>query len=144
MAPSMPQADLIDEKNCELDSEVWSRILERLDTGDPQRNQDERRRDSRYPFPRLMYLTPVGEDGSTAAGDPIIAAGKDLSEGGLGFYHPEPLPSRRMIASMQTGNGHWLAFVVELTRSHRIPEGWYQSSGHFVEPAVSPLKTAGI
>jgi hypothetical protein len=144
MTLSVPQADLVDENTSGLDSEVWARILKRLDASDPQQDQDERRRDSRYPFPRLMYLTPVDENGRTAAGDPIIAAGKDLSEGGLGFYHPEPLPSRRMIASMQTGNGHWLAFVVELTRSHRISEGWYQSSGHFVEPAVSPSETVEI
>jgi hypothetical protein len=141
MTLPVPQATL-DEQTPGIDHEVWSQILERLSAADPRQNQDERRRDSRYPFPNLMYLTPISPHDHAPSGESIIAAGKDLSEGGLGFYHSTPLPSQRMIASMQMGNGHWLAFVVELTRSHRIPEGWFQSNGHFVEPAVSPLESA--
>ncbi len=89
-----------------------------------------------------MYLTPVGEDGRTPDGEPVIAAGKDLSEGGLGFYHPTPLGSDRTIVSLQTSNGDWLAFVLAVTRSRPIPEGWYESSGRFVEPTVSPIESA--
>jgi len=137
-----PQPDLFGEQTRGIDSEAWPQILEQLTAICPRKDQDERRRDNRYPFPCLMYLTPVGEDGSTPNGKSTLAAGKDLSEGGLGFYHPMPLPPGRMIVSLQMNDGHWLGFLVELSRSRPIPEGWYQSSGRFVEPAVSPMESA--
>ena len=139
MTLPMPQPDLLEEPANKVDHEAWKYLVERLTDVPAGDDRSERRHDNRYAFPCMMYLNPVGEDGRTPNGPPIIAAGKDLSEGGLGFYHAEPLPSRRMIASLQTSSGHWLAFVVELTRTQSIPQGWYQSSGHFVEPAVSPL-----
>jgi hypothetical protein len=142
MSLPMPQPELLDAPTGAIDPEAWTHLMKRLSDLSATDDQSERRRDDRYAFPCLMYLTPVGEDGRTPNGEPIIAAGKDLSEGGLGFYHPEPLPSQRMIASLQTTSGHWLAFVVELTRSHSISQGWYQSSGRFVEPVVSPMESA--
>ena len=102
----------------------------------------ERRRQIRYPFPHPVYLTAVGEDGITPKGEPIVAAGKDLSENGLGFFHSVPLPSRRMIVSLQMADGRWLAFVIELNRSHAIRQGWHESGGRFVEAVPSPMESA--
>src|ERR1700690_3573037 len=58
----------------------------------------ERRQDRRYPYPRLVRLSPVERDGRTPCGPAMVVAGKTLSEGGFGFYHPKPLSHRRMIA----------------------------------------------
>jgi hypothetical protein len=102
----------------------------------------ERRRQIRCAFPQPVYLTPVGEDGITPAGESIMAVGKDLSEGGLGFYHDIPLPSRRMVVSLQMGDGHWLAFVIELSRSRQIRQGWHESGGRFLESVPSPMEAA--
>ena len=102
----------------------------------------ERRRQLRYAFPQPVYLTSLGADGITPEGEPIAAVGKDLSENGLGFYHPAPLPSRRMIVSLQVGDGRWLAFVVELSRCRSIRQGWYESGGRFVQPVPSPMESA--
>jgi hypothetical protein len=102
----------------------------------------ERRRQVRYAFPHPVYLTPVGDDGSTPDGESIAAAGKDLSEGGLGFFHPAPLPTKRMIVSLQLGDGSWMAFVIELTRSRAIRQGWYETGGRFVEAVPSPMESA--
>jgi hypothetical protein len=102
----------------------------------------ERRHEVRCAFPQPVYLTAVGEDGITPDGESIMAVGKDLSESGLGFYHDTPLPSRRMVVSLQMGDGRWLAFVIELTRSRLIRQGWYESGGRFLENVPSPMETA--
>ena len=49
-----------------------------------------------------VSMTPVGADGHTPEGEPVVAAGKHLSERGLGFFHQSPLPYRRMIVSLET------------------------------------------
>ena len=58
----------------------------------PPGNVAERREESRYPYPYLIHLTPVDEDGQSAEGESIVAVGKHLSNRGLGFYHPKPTP----------------------------------------------------
>ena len=102
----------------------------------------ERRRQLRYPFPHPIYLTAIGADGITAEGEPIVAVGKDLSETGLGFFHAAPLPSTRMIVSLQTDNKRWLAFIIEIIRSQSIRQGWHEAAGRFVQPVPSPMKPA--
>jgi hypothetical protein len=100
----------------------------------------ERRRQVRYPYPHPIYLHNVDENG-LAVGEPIVAAGKDLSESGLGFFHSEPLPNRRMIVSLQVGEGKWLAFLIETGRSQAIRKGWYESGGRFIQPSPSPMES---
>lgn len=102
----------------------------------------ERRRQVRYAFPQPVYLTALGADGITPEGEAMVAVGKDLSENGLGFYHPGPLPSRRMIVSLETGDGQWLAFVIEVHRCRPIRQGWYESGGRFLQPVPSPMAAA--
>ena len=56
----------------------------------------ERRFAQRFPYPRLVYLTPLAADGITPAEESIVVVGKDLSEGGLGFYYQhQALPYRQ-------------------------------------------------
>ena len=137
----MSQPDLLGKPpTCGIDDAVWTQISNLLTDLYPGMDVVERRRDERYPFPGLVYLTPVGEDGITPEGEPIVAAGRDISEGGLAFYHPWPLPSQQMIVSMETSDGRWLGFLIELTRSRSIRQGWCESSGRFVGPATSPLE----
>jgi hypothetical protein len=139
MTQSVPSPDLLGQQVCGPDDRTWADVLGQLASPAQRTKGDERRRDDRYLFPRLVCLTPVGEDGVTPEGDSIIAATKDLSEGGLGFYHPLPLASSRMIVSLQMSDGHWMGFLMELCRSRALRQGWYESSGRFLQPALSPL-----
>ena len=106
----------------------------------PQGNRVERRSGRRYPYPYLVQLTPVGDDGITAAGESVVVVGKHLSEQGLGFYHPGPLPHRRMIALLETA-GARLALLIDVTWCRFLKQGWYESGGRFLQtiPAAADL-----
>lgn len=92
----------------------------------------DRRRDRRYPYPHLVRLLPVAADGITPAGPDFVVVGKHLSERGLGFYHVEPLPYRRMIATLESG-GERLSLLVDLNWCRFTGQGWYESGGRFLE-----------
>jgi len=115
-------------------AQVW-RLLGALY---PRGNMAERRMDHRYPYPYLVYLTPVAEDGVTPKGDALVVVGKHLSERGLGFYHPKPLPYRRMIASLESAGGAQLHFLIDLTWCRFTRHGWYESGGHFLQAVPAP------
>ncbi len=117
-------------------SQVWSLVTTLL----PREDLVERRREQRYPFPHLMHLTPVGDDGLTPEGETVVVVGKHLSERGLGFFHPQPLPYRRMIVSLQTGNGVWLGFLIDLSWCRFTKQGWYESGGRFIQSVLSPIE----
>ena len=100
----------------------------------------ERRHDNRYPFPHLVHLTPLADDGISPDGEAIVVVGKHLSERGLGFYHRTPLPHRRMIVSLETADGSWLGFIVDLNWCRFTKQGWYESGGRFVKSVLSPME----
>lgn len=108
----------------------------------PPGELSERRCSRRYPYPYLVYLTPVAPDGLTPEGDPIVVVGKHLSERGFGFYHPKPLPFRRMIATLEASNGVRLGFLIDLTWCRFTRHGWYESGGRFLQAVPSPVSTS--
>jgi len=61
----------------------------------------------------------------------------------LGFYHPHPLPYRRMIVSLETGDGRWLSFLIDLTWCRFTKQGWYESGGRFLQPVDPPIELTG-
>lgn len=93
----------------------------------------ERRQDRRYPFPRLIRLTPVAADGRTPVGEPLVVPGNSLSERGIGFFHTQPLAHRRMIASFASTEGEEINLLVDLAWCRFIGQGWYESGGRFVQ-----------
>jgi hypothetical protein len=113
----------------DLRAQVWS-LLASLG---PRGNVPERRGDRRYPFPYLVQLIPLDEDDQTLLGEPIVVVGKHISERGLGFYHPKPLPHRRMIASLETATGVRVGFLIDLTWCRFTRHGWYESGGRFLQ-----------
>jgi hypothetical protein len=125
-----------------VDSEVQAQVLGLLTAFYPRTEVVERRRDSRHPFPHLVHLTPVGQDGVTPEGESVVVVGKHISERGLGFYHPKPLPYRRMIASVETANGHWIGFLIDLNWCRFMRQGWYESGGRFLQSVLSPMESA--
>ena len=99
----------------------------------------ERRFEQRFPYPQLLYLTPLAEDGVRPAGDSIVVVGKHLSESGLSFFHQRPLPHRRMIASLEDRGRRWVGFVLDITWCRFTHHGWYDSGGQFLETTASPI-----
>ena len=137
-ALTYPQIDLLPEQDAasdEIRTQVWG-LLTMLYA---KVTAVERRRESRYPFPFLVHLTPVAEDGTTPCAERLIVVGKHISERGLGFYHPRPLPYRRAIASVQGPKGDWFGFLIDLNWC-RFTQGWYESGGRFLDSVTSPMK----
>jgi hypothetical protein len=105
----------------------------------PQGRLAERRMDPRYPYPHLFYLTPVDSEG-TPSGDHVVVIGKTLSERGLGFYYQQPIPNRRMIASLETSDECWTGFLIDITWCRFTRFGWYESGGRFISAVASPIE----
>ena len=135
------KVDLLPERKGPVDDEVAAQVWGVLTTLYPETNVSERRRQNRYPFPYLVHLTPVGKDGITPEGETIVVVGKHLSERGLGFYHRQPLPYRRMIVSLQSGSGQWLGFLIDLNWCRFTKHGWYESGGRFLQSVLAPQET---
>jgi len=138
-----PQLDLMTavEQNEPLQDaagQVWG-LLNALYTDN---ELTERRRNTRYPFPYLVHLCPVAEDGVSPKDEAVVVVGKHLSEQGLGFYHPQPIPYRRMIASLQAADGRWLGFLIDLNWCRFTGQGWYESGGRFLQSVRSPVLAA--
>jgi hypothetical protein len=106
----------------------------------PQAHHPERRTVQRFPYPNLLYLTPVAADGMTPAGDSIVVVGKHLSERGLGFFYQYPLPNRRMIASLEGKDARYVGFLVDITWCRFTQHGWYDSGGRFLCAVPSPIE----
>ncbi len=121
------------------DEEVRGQVWALLSTLYPKVTVVERRRETRYPFPFLIYLTPVGDEGTTPTGESIVVVGKHVSERGLGFYHAKPLPQRRVVASLERPHDGWYAFLLDLRWCRFTRQGWYESGGRFLEAVTSPL-----
>jgi hypothetical protein len=104
----------------------------------------ERRREDRYPYPRLIRLSPVAADGVTPLGDCVVVVGKHLSPRGIDFFHREPLPHRRMVAWLETKGGATYPLLVELLWCRFTKEGWYDNGGRLIRvlelnvPLVAP------
>lgn len=99
--------------------------------------QQNRRFGPRYPYPQLVRLTPVELDGETDAGETLVVVGRQLSEQGLDFYHPSPLPYRRVIVTLETSEGRWLRLLLDLTWCRFTRQGWYESGGRFIKILAS-------
>jgi len=120
-------------------SDVRSQVLSLFATLYPQGGLVERRGEQRCPFPYLVSLTPVDEDDEPIDAEPVVVAGKHLSERGLSFYHIKPLPHRRMIATLGTGKGGEQAFIIDLNWCRFTQKGWYESGGRFIQSVPVPL-----
>jgi hypothetical protein len=136
----MPQLDLLGESDGSIAADVRAQVWGLLVTMYPRNDLIERRRDSRYPFPCLVRLTPVTKGGLPLQDEAVVVVGKHLSEQGLGFYHREPLPHRHMIASIEDAKGHWLGFLIDINWCRFTKEGWYESGGRFLQTTLSPME----
>ena len=99
----------------------------------PHAFPNEPRRDMRYPYPFLFCLVPVGNDGTTPLPESITVVGKNVSNHGIGFYHREPTPHRRVIITLGNTPDNRLTVLTELLWCRFTRQGWYDSGGRFLE-----------
>lgn len=116
---------------------VAARVLEAISHQSVPRRIRERRTERRFPYPHPVYLTPLTAEGPQVD-ETVQVIGKHLSAHGLDFYHREPLPYRRMIASLEV-NGRWVGLVLDLKWCRFTAHGLYENGGRFVTMAPSPF-----
>jgi hypothetical protein len=134
------QLDQFAETGLSAEETLRRQVWEILAGLGPQAHHPERRTVQRFPYPNLLYLTPVAGDGITPSGDSIVVVGKHLSERGLGFFYQHPLPNRRMIASLEGKDARWVGFLVDITWCRFTQHGWYDSGGRFLHATPSPIE----
>ena len=88
------------------------------------------------------FSMPVADDGRSVSGKIVVVVGKHISQCGLSFYHPKPLPYRRMIASLETSSGHWLGFLVDLKWCRFTKRAGTKVAADSFESVPSPLEGA--
>ena len=115
---------------------IAQRVEQALATAMPDRHGTERRRLMRWLYPYPVYLTPVDDGGFP---EPIVVIGKQLSPHGLDFYHREPVPYRRVIASLEGGEQGWIGLLLELAWCRFSRHGWYDNGGRFLAVVDSPM-----
>lgn len=85
----------------------------------------ERRSEPRFAYPYPFHLTPLSLSGVILVDGTLSVIGRHLSENGLDFYHRDPLPYRRAIATLPALANEWIGLVIELTRTRLSGHGWY-------------------
>ena len=105
----------------------------------PPRHNVERRRERRHPFPYPVHMTPVATDNRIQSDAAFYVLGKHLSHGGMDFYHGEPVPFRRVIATLAPAAENTCALLLDLTWCRFGAHRWYENGGAFVQALISPL-----
>lgn len=138
-----PQLERIPELGLPIDESVRRQVWEILARIYPPGKSTERRIDQRFPYPHLLYLTPVAGESLTPVGESVVVVGKHLSEHGLGFFYQHPIPYRRMIASLELQDSRWTGFLIDITWCRFTQHGWYDSGGRFLQAVPSPILAHG-
>ncbi len=106
--------------------QLISRIL-------PKKITNERRRDFRYPYPHLVYLTPIDASGQPLNEESTVVVGKNITERGIDFFHREALPYRRVILTLEAEDGTRASVVTDLLWTRFTRQGWYDNGGRFLQ-----------
>jgi hypothetical protein len=104
----------------------------------PPGGRRERRTERRFPYPRLIPLTPMVEEGQEASGPTRYVVGKHLGPRGLDFFHGDPLPERYAVVALPCGADRWAHLLLRITWCRFLRAGWYDSGGRFVRLVTWP------
>lgn len=129
-----PAAAALEPDEARMRGKIW-RLLSSLY---PEAQRAERRQSPRFPFQRLVYLTPVAADGVTPLGESLAVRGTHLSERGLGFFHARPLEHRLVVASLEKEPGEWLHVLIDVSWCRFRGQGRYESGGRFLRTVHWP------
>jgi hypothetical protein len=112
---------------------IGERVQAALVGVQPTREVVERRRESRHPFPYPVRITPVTTKGRLMPELSLFVLGKHLSRLGMDFYHLEPVPHRRVIATLPCGASPSVSMLMDLTWCRFGAHRWYENGGKFVQ-----------
>ncbi len=104
----------------------------------PSDGRRERRTERRFPYPRLIPLTPMDEDAQKSSGPTRHVVGKHLGPRGLDFFHGAPLPERYAVVSLPCATDRWVHLLLRITWCRFLRAGWYDSGGRFVRLVTWP------
>lgn len=102
-------------------------------------NRGKRRDKQRIPCPQLVELTPIDAAGENLLERPIVVVGKSLSREVFGFFHQQPLPYRRVVATLDHDSGHRSTLLLDLTWCRFTRYGWYDSGSRILKIHSAPL-----
>ncbi len=92
----------------------------------------QRRQSQRTPFPQLVCVQAVDPKTLVPQDEPLVVVGKYLSEQGLGFFHPVPLPHRFVVVTLEIHGGPPLRLLLDVSWCRFTRLGWYESGGRFL------------
>lgn len=107
------------------------------------RTSVERRRSQRHAYPYPLRIWPGHVCRTSLAGiletvgEGTVVMGKHLSAGGLDFYTREPMADRRVVVSLDGGDGQLVKVLTELTWCRFGGHGMYINGGRFVRTISS-------
>lgn len=96
----------------------------------------ERRGYGRIPLPLLLRVTPLDQTGQRLDELATTAVGKDISPRGISFFHEQPLPHRRAIATFEHPDVGTFAMEIDLGWCQFTGTGWYVSGGRLIKTVV--------
>ena len=114
------------------EAEIREAVFGLLAGGFPEGLSVSRRRDRRFPFPRLARLIPLASADATPVAEPMVVVGKQISTGGFGFFHQQPIAERHALLVFETPVGGRFAVTIELRWCRFTRHGWYESGGRFL------------
>ena len=101
----------------------------------------ERRSDTRLPFQRPVEVTPLEKDDApldTSGSQSVTAYTRDISVGGVGLLHDQPITSNRVLLTFELLGGETVSLVALLTWCRYLGDFWYSSGGRLIG-VVQPL-----
>jgi len=111
----------------------------------PRPISSERRKDFRYPYPHLIRMTPIDNQGNPIVDLTKVVVGKNITERGIDFFHSEALPYRRVVLTLESEDGTSASVVTDLLWTRFTRHGWYDNGGRFLQMLSQngPDETAG-
>lgn len=100
----------------------------------------DKRRLPRHAYPCAVDMWPVQQGRPT--GERIVVIGKNMSLGGLDFFHREPLAQRYVIAALEQAPSRFVFLLTELHWCRFLRDGWYDGGGRFVKVVADPRGVA--
>lgn len=114
-----------------------SPLVDSLIRAQTERPAVESRAQVRRPFAKLITLTPVNKSTLESLGDPISVVSKEISAGGIGFFHQQVIPYRYVLIPVRLdGISTWL--LTRLRWCRFVEASWYESGSQFVKTVVNP------
>lgn len=96
----------------------------------------DQRRSTRYPYPCAIDLWPV--ENGIPLDQRIVVIGKNISLGGIAFFHHQPIPHRHVVLGLTQESKTWLYLLAEVNWCRFLRDGWYDGGGRFLKPTSDP------